>query len=337
MSKHFSMEGLDITFTAALSPADAADYDRFATAARGGCYAQDRAWAKVAVSYRHFAPRWFLARRKGVVVGTALVLRPMLFGIVPLPLAIVERGPTTNSLGHLESVLAALRAQTMRAGIARLSVMPYWAGDEAREAERILENAGFRCVQTPSGAHARTLRVDLRGKSDETLFVGSQSAQVRRRLRQAEKAGAVARQGTHADVDHLAAFYKELMQSQNHTAKPTSYFHALGELVKNENHGAIFVCEHDGAVVSALFISLHGKIATYVMGASPMTKRSFSATTPPLAAAIRWARAHGCDFFDMGGIPLEGDTDEKRQSIAEFKFDFAKGPVPLTREYARWL
>ena len=84
-------------------------------------------------------------------------------------------------------------------------------------------------------------------------------------------------------------------------------------------------------------MSLHSKIATFVIGASSMTKRSFSMMAPTLVTAIRWAHAQGCEVFDMGGIPLESDTDEKRQRIAQFKLDFAKVPVALTREYARWL
>jgi lipid II:glycine glycyltransferase (peptidoglycan interpeptide bridge formation enzyme) len=58
---------------------------------------------------------------------------------------------------------------------------------------------------------------------------------------------------------------------------------------------------------------------------------------PAMAAAIRWAHAEGCDAFDMGGIPLEGDADEKRRSIAQFKLDFAKTPVSLVGEHARWM
>jgi lipid II:glycine glycyltransferase (peptidoglycan interpeptide bridge formation enzyme) len=46
--------------------------------------------------------------------------------------------------------------------------------------------------------------------------------------------------------------------------------------------------------------------------------------------------AEGCDAFDMGGIPMSGDTDEKRRSIAQFKLDFAKQPVSLVGEHARW-
>ena len=57
----------------------------------------------------------------------------------------------------------------------------------------------------------------------------------------------------------------------------------------------------------------------------------------PMMAAVRWARDEGCTTFDLGGIPMEGDTDEKRAQIAQFKFDFAKERVSLVRQHARWL
>jgi lipid II:glycine glycyltransferase (peptidoglycan interpeptide bridge formation enzyme) len=51
---------------------------------------------------------------------------------------------------------------------------------------------------------------------------------------------------------------------------------------------------------------------------------------------VEWARSLGCDF-DLGGVPIEGDTDPKRQSIAQFKRDFAKTRVELIGQHARWL
>jgi hypothetical protein len=127
------------------------------------------------------------------------------------------------------------------------------------------------------------------------------------------------------------------MGGQGRSGKPPAYWSALGDLVAGGTRGAVFVCEHDGACVSALYASRHGRLATFVIGASTAAEHAFSKMVPSMAAAIRWALAEGCDAFDMGGIPLEGDPDEKRKSIAQFKLDFAKTPVRLVGEHARWL
>jgi lipid II:glycine glycyltransferase (peptidoglycan interpeptide bridge formation enzyme) len=315
------------TFRAELSAEDGDAYDRFVDEARGGSYAQARAWAEVAASYRRIARRFFLARRDGRVVGAALVLRP---GPGPLPVAIIERGPVVDSTDELPEVLRALRRATLARGMVRLQVMPYWSGDDAVTVERLLQDARFRDVQELGGAHARTLRVDLAPKD---LFAGKAGESLRRKIRQAEKAGAVARRGTREDAGVLARLYAELMGAQGRSARPRRFFDALAAI--DAKRGAIFVAEHEGAPVSALYASRHGSIATFVVGASSSIEKPFSKMVPAMTAAIRWAKEEGCAFFDMGGIPMEGDTDEKRKSIAQFKLDFAKTPVSLVREHAR--
>jgi hypothetical protein len=326
------------TFTRRLEGEDASDYDAFVDAARGGAYAQARAWVPAALAGRRFAARWFLARgdRDARVIGAALVLRVRAFGPFTAPMAIVERGPVVADLADLGDVLGALRRACLARGILRLQVMPYWADDDADEAERILARSGFACVHTPASAHARTLRVTLAGKDGDAIFAGKAGESLRRKIRQAEKAGCVARRGTRADTQTLARLYAQLMGDQGRADKPTAYWDALGALDR-AGRGAIFVAEHDGEPVSALYASKHGRVATFVVGASSDKDVPFSKMVPSMTAAIRWAHAEGCEAFDMGGIPMENDTDEKRRSIAQFKLDFAKTPVRLVREHARWL
>ena len=80
----------------------------------------------------------------------------------------------------------------------------------------------------------------------------------------------------------------------------------------------------------------HGALATYAWGASVPEKLPFSKAIPALVAAIRWARDVGCATFDLGGIPLDGDSDPKRNAIATFKYDFDKQRVRLVREHSGW-
>lgn len=320
-----------------LTQREAEEYDAFVDAARGGAWAQARAWAKVAVAGRRMTSWLFRARREGRLVGAALVLRPRAIGPVALPTAIVPRGPVVADLDDLATVLDALRAALVRRGALRVSVMPYWADAEAERAEAILRDAKFTSIQKMDGAHARTLRVDLRGKDDASLFAGKSGESLRRKLRQAEKAGAVARRGSGKDLRTLERLDAELMAAQGRHTKPRAYFDALAAIVDEGRRGAVFLCEHEGAAVSALYASRHGARATFITGASSSVEKPFSKMAPAMAASVRWARAEGCETFDMGGVPLAGDTDEKRKTIAQFKLDFAKTPVRLVGEHARWL
>jgi lipid II:glycine glycyltransferase (peptidoglycan interpeptide bridge formation enzyme) len=280
-------------------------------------------------------PRWVLARDRGRIVGAALVLRPHLRGL-PLPAALVERGPVTHDPDDVERVAEALAQAARRRGIARVQLMPYWAGEDAARVEALLVRARFRRVQAFDGAHAMTLRMDIAGK-DDAILAGKEKEQLRRKLRQAEKAGAVVRQGGVDDVGKLEQLFGELMRAQGRSGKPRVFFERLAsEILASGERGALFVCTHEAETIAAIFASRHGPLATFVMGATSSAPRPFSKMVLPMFAAVKWARDAGCATFDLGGVPMDGDADEKRASIAQFKFDFAKTKVPLVREHVRW-
>jgi hypothetical protein len=129
-----------------------------------------------------------------------------------------------------------------------------------------------------------------------------------------------------------------MMAAQDKHVRSHAWFDALwSHMAAGDDRGAFFVCDHEGAVVSAVVVLRHAKLVTYAHGASAAeTSARFSKTIPPLVAAITWARDAGCDTFDLGGVPLESDTDAKRKAIALFKFDFSRTRVRLVHEHARW-
>ena len=128
------------------------------------------------------------------------------------------------------------------------------------------------------------------------------------------------------------------MEDQRRPTKADEYFDALTQhLRRSPQRAALFVTEHKGDVVSAAFITRHGDVATYVMGASSSDDRGFTKAAPTFVAAAEWALEQGCTAFDLGGIPMEGDTDPKRLSIASFKRSFSKTPVTLVREHVIWM
>ena len=326
------------SWTRSLSQSDAADYDRFVAESRGGHIAQTRAWERIATAGRTLDARYFLARDSATseVLGAALVLRPHALGVLALPVAIVDRGPVAASPDGLRRVVPALLREARRHGVARLSVMPYWADDDAALAERALEGAGMRDVQEPDGAHVSTLRLDIAGKSDEAILEGKDRKKLRYELKHAAKLGATVRRGDAKDIGVLARLNDALMASQSKHAKPRAWFDAVAGLLGEGDRGALFLCDHGGETLAAVMVSRHALMATFFVGASLPVQRPFSKMALPLMEAIRWARGAGCATFDLGGVPMEGDSDEKRASIAQFKFDFTKNRTRLVREHARW-
>jgi peptidoglycan pentaglycine glycine transferase (the first glycine) len=325
---------LDVVWAKSLSAADGDDYDRFVRESAAGHYAQTRAWARVAHATRPSVLRWFLAREAGRVMGAALVVRTAL-GPFPLPVATVDRGPVVRAPGDLARVTAALVHAARADGVLRLAVMPYWADHAADEATRALEALGFRDVQRPDGAHAETLRIHLATTTDEAL-VGPGRERLRRRVAQAERAGARARRGTRTDFEEHRRQTSRMMRAQRRSTRGASHYDALWEdMLEGGSRGALFVCEHEGRIVATVVALRHGDFAVYAQGATTLEPSKISKSVPPLLAAIRWAREEGCRVFDLGGIPTTDDTDDKRRRIAHVKLDFANAPVRLVREHAR--
>lgn len=281
-------------------------------------------------------PRYFVARENGAVLGAAAVLKIAGLGAV-VPVAWVERGPAVRDVAALGPVLQALHRASRRHGNIYLRAMPYFANDDRGETESVLHRERFRNVQKPTGSHAATLRVAVSGLSDEQILEGSDRKKLRQELRNAAKAGATVRRGGSGDVDVLAKLYGDLMIAQGQKSRPMRWWQALGERVGAEpGRYGLFLCEHAGAPLAATLAIRCGARASYVMGAAAPGKLPFSKSALSVFEAIRWARDAGCVEFDMGGIPIPEDADEKRVAIARFKHDFAKEPVALVREHARW-
>jgi len=324
---------LDVVLARALGEGDARDYDAFVERAGSGHYTQARPWAAVATAGRPLAPRYFLARRGGEVVGAAIVLRAMAGGLVPLPAAIVERGPVCRDVSDVKDVARAMVSALRKKGVARVTAMPYFAGPLAPLAEEALLGAGFSLAQTFDGAHARTLRIDL---SNPDPFAGKDGKSLRQRVRQAERAGVTTRLVRGADLGELEGLYATLMAEQGKKPKPRAWFDAIDRALLATDRGAAIVSSAEGRPVSAAFVARHAGIVTWVIGAtSPERTTAYSKMVPTVMAAIDWARSQGAHTFDLGGIPLEDDPDEKRKSIAQFKLYFAKEPIKLAREHAR--
>ena len=340
---------LSLVWTRHLTERDGRDFDAFVERAPVGHFAQTRRWAPVACAGRPFRSSYAVVRDgAGEVVGAAHVLRAQIAGL-PLPYAVIERGPVVADAAMFGPVLRRLTRAARWRGIARLAVMPYWdlrvaadAGAGAGAGEMIgatLAAQGWRSVQTAAGAHAATLRLALGGRAPgpDAIFEGGDFKKLRQEIRYAARAGAQARRGTAADLARFVTLYRGLMDQQGLHAKSDAWFNALAALgFDADGPVGLFFTEHEGETVAGALTIRHGSLVTLYLAASAPAPRKFSKMVPCLVAAVEWAQALGCDF-DLGGVPMAGDTDEKRQSIAQFKRDFSKTRLDLIGQHARWL
>lgn len=318
-------------FRPELSDRDSHAFDAFVGSVPTAHYSQSRAWAMMGVVGRPMVPWYFLLRVSGEIRAAAVVRRVKGVGPLYVPSASIERGPVLAQPEDLHQALQALLRATHRAGILRLSLMPYLHGDQIKAAEGTLRALRFSSTQRLDGAHARTLRFPLEG-ADRL------SKKVRAETRRAEREGASSRQASRSDLRRIAALHEQMMGAQRKQGRALPYFESLwAHVLEGGEHGRLFLCENaQGELLSFALVAAHGSRATYAMGASSAQRTPYTKMAPALLAAVAWAESAGCTEFDLGGIPMVGDTDAKRASIAEFKMQFVKDPTVLVGEHTRW-
>lgn len=327
---------MDIVLTARPEPEDGRAFDAFVARGPTASFAQLRDYGTLAAASRPFSPYVFLARERGEIVGAALVLRSTL-GPLGLPFAQVERGPVVAAPERLSEVLVHLRRALLARGIVRLSVMPYLADDDVGPAERTLADLGYHPIDDPAGAHVRTLRMPIDAPNEADVFAGSERKTLRYELKQAKKLGVRTDRVRGDGCRAFFALMDETLSAQGKPSPKPAFAAALGEVTGYSERVACFVSRDDerdlgGVVVVRTDTRLH-----LAHGATSLAKRPYSKMSPPLAAAITWARSFGARELDLGGVPHEDDTDPKRNAIAAFKHGFSKTRVRLCREHVRWL
>ena len=95
-------------------------------------------------------------------------------------------------------ILALLRAMELSVG--ELAQVLGQSQPRVSRHVKILADAGFANTQKDDGAHIQTLRLAIGAPSEDAVFAGSERSTLRRKFKQAEKAGARARIGTAADL-----------------------------------------------------------------------------------------------------------------------------------------
>ena len=149
----------------------------------------------------------------------------------------------------------------------------------------------------------RTIAINIKTSEEEILVRMKQKT--RYNIRLAEKKGVT----VHAWGD-LESFHKMMLVTgvrDNFGVHSLEYYKRAYELLHPKQMGEILVAEYDGKSLAALFVACHGNRAYYLYGASTDEERNRMPTYLLQWEAIKWARARGCEEYDLWGVP---DKDE---------------------------
>ena len=182
----------------------------------------------------------------------------------------------------------------------------------------------------------RTLRMPIDAAIEADVYDGGPRKTLRYELKQAKKLGVVTERAEGAATRAFVDLENETMTAQGKRGRNARFVEALAHVTTRSERIACFVARDSERALGAVLVARTDTRLHLVSGATSGVRRPFSKMSPPLVAAIAWARGHATKELDLGGIPREGDTDEKRARIAAFKYGLSKHEVALTREHVRW-
>jgi lipid II:glycine glycyltransferase (peptidoglycan interpeptide bridge formation enzyme) len=111
--------------------------------------------------------------------------------------------------------------------------------------------------------------------------------------------------------DDLAAFHQMLLITGSRDkfgVHSLGYYRRAYELLHPQKMGELLVAEYEGKPLAALFVARHGNRAYYLYGASTDEERNRMPTYLLQWEAMQWAKACGCEEYDLWGVPDEPEA-----------------------------
>jgi peptidoglycan pentaglycine glycine transferase (the first glycine) len=149
----------------------------------------------------------------------------------------------------------------------------------------------------------RTIVISI--KEDEETMLARMKPKCRYNIRLAEKKGITVRAW-----DDISSFH-EMMTVTGGRDKfgvhSKEYYQRAYELFHPKGTCELLVAEFEGKPLASLMVFANGKRAWYVYGASNDQERNRMPTYLLQWEAIRWAKARGCEEYDLWGVPDENE------------------------------
>ena len=170
-----------------------------------------------------------------------------------------------------------------------------WEGETPITSYKLLVTS-LQNIQPP-----RTIMINIKGSEEEILSRMKQKT--RYNIRLAEKKGVA----VHV-WDDLESFHEMMLLTAGRDGfgvHSLEYYQRAYDLLHPKQMGELLVAEYQGKPLAALFVGRFGNRAYYLYGASTDEERNRMPTYLLQWEAIKWARACGCEEYDLWGVPDE--------------------------------
>lgn len=162
--------------------------------------------------------------------------------------------------------------------------------------------------QLPKSPHniqpPRTIIINI--KDTEDAILAKMKQKTRYNIRLAEKKGVTVR-----TWDDIQAFHKMMLVTGGRDGfgvHSLGYYKRAYELLQPKGLGEVLVAEYEGKPLAVLFVARNGHRAYYLYGASTDEERNRMPAYLLQWEAMKWAKARGCEEYDLWGVPDEDEA-----------------------------
>ncbi|MDX9849865.1 MAG: peptidoglycan bridge formation glycyltransferase FemA/FemB family protein [Anaerolineaceae bacterium] len=163
---------------------------------------------------------------------------------------------------------------------------------------------------------ASTIEIDLQGNEGDWLSRMKQKT--RYNIKLAIKKGIIVE-----IADNISTFYDLMLDTgkrDNFGVHSKKYYQLAYDLFKPSNV-ALLLAKYEDIPLAGLMVFCSGNRSWYFYGASNNMERNRMPTYLLQFEAMKWAKSHGCDIYDLWGIPdepeetLEKDFDTRSDGL----------------------
>ena len=278
---------------------------------------QTAVWARLKSRFGWTSKRVTIKEEGQIVAGAQMLFKSYAWGMIKI--AYVPHGPLVDwhNKELVELLFNQLDTAAWQDRAAILKMEPLLWSDEFSPADwDSLNTANGNVSPTDSIQPPRTVRIDITKTEEEILAAMKQKT--RYNIRLSAKKGVTVRRGTKHDLN---AFYQMMFMTGNRNefgVHDKEYyevaFNQFNEFAKGSV--ALFIAEHNDKPLAGVMAFAWGKQGSYLYGASNTEGRELMPTYGVQWEAMKWAKAQGCEFYDMWGVP-DYDRDHLEENFQQ--------------------
>jgi lipid II:glycine glycyltransferase (peptidoglycan interpeptide bridge formation enzyme) len=141
----------------------------------------------------------------------------------------------------------------------------------------------------------------------------------------AGKKGVAVRRAGPEELPSFYALYRETARRDGIAIHGSGYYEVLFEEGTKPEYGVdirLYLASHEGEDIAGIITLFRKDEAVYLYGASANHKRNLMAPYALQWQAMRDAKAAGCVFYDLYGIPPDEDPSHPMAGLYRFKTGF---------------